>query len=470
MADIAASILERGSDHAIRSDLLNGQTFAVQFADPNACKALHIGHLYDALIGNGIASMFEAAGARVFRHCFVSDLGRNICEAMAGYCLYYSDQDPVALGVKPDTFVGVCYSDYVKDYYSHQGNETRSETPIGREEAVVMDLADDLLRRWHSNDPAVRQLWEKIRDWVMAGQQLTFARLGISFDRIFWGSDMREDLELIIKDGLSCGAFKLGRNDAVVYDSGLKEYSTMVVTRGDGFGTENGRQLALMTRLEDFIGTIDRYITVDGGEWRPSCHLYDQIQSKLGRHHYEEKARRIFHGMISYSGSIMKSSDGGVVLIDDLLDRLAGSEMARALSSRYGADSCSREKIGNIVLAIYLLSRKISKPLHFSYDDLSWSAQSPGWAVAEAYCMVRSCDNRREAEDIDFSDGACRYAIMQSQTFRQALRDGTESFDLAPVIAYVRRLSEAVRNEPAANGVHRLLKAPLLAGAAAVGI
>ncbi len=51
------------------------------------------------------------------------------------------------------------------------------------------DSADELLQRVLDGDQTAIELWSKTRAWVISGQRKTLARLGISFDRVFFESD-----------------------------------------------------------------------------------------------------------------------------------------------------------------------------------------------------------------------------------------------------------------------------------------
>ncbi|MCW3019226.1 MAG: Arginyl-tRNA synthetase-like protein, partial [Solirubrobacterales bacterium] len=65
------------------SDLAEGRRYSVQFWDPNATKALHVGHLRNLALGNALAAALSQAGGRVERRSRISDTGRAMGEAMA---------------------------------------------------------------------------------------------------------------------------------------------------------------------------------------------------------------------------------------------------------------------------------------------------------------------------------------------------------------------------------------------------
>jgi hypothetical protein len=107
-----AALEAGGSAEAPLADLAQGQRFSVQFWDPNATKALHVGHLRNLAIGNAVAATLAQAGAQVERRSRISDMGRAMGEAMAGvmqsgrYVQGWADGNE-----KSDHFVGMCYAD-----------------------------------------------------------------------------------------------------------------------------------------------------------------------------------------------------------------------------------------------------------------------------------------------------------------------------------------------------------------------
>src|SRR6185312_4969848 len=107
-----AALEAGGRAEAQLTDLARGRRVSMQFWDANATKALHVGHLRNLAIGNGLAAALAQAGAQVERRSRISDLGRAIGEAMAGvvasgrHAAGFSDGDG-----KSDHFVGECYAE-----------------------------------------------------------------------------------------------------------------------------------------------------------------------------------------------------------------------------------------------------------------------------------------------------------------------------------------------------------------------
>jgi arginyl-tRNA synthetase len=146
--ETAGAALEAGGGaEASLADLANGRRFSVQFWDPNATKALHVGHLRNLAIGNALAASLEQAGGHVERRSLISDAGRSMGEAMAGVLDSGHAQSWPNGDQKSDHFVGACYADYVADGGFGSDDLGQAEDSLTREVQVHNDAADDLIKR-----------------------------------------------------------------------------------------------------------------------------------------------------------------------------------------------------------------------------------------------------------------------------------------------------------------------------------
>ena len=66
--------------------------------------------------------------------------------------------------------------------------------------------AQDLLRAWEAGDPEVMRLWKQMNGWAEEGITQTYARTGVSFDKIYYESETymkgREEILAGLEKGL----------------------------------------------------------------------------------------------------------------------------------------------------------------------------------------------------------------------------------------------------------------------------
>jgi hypothetical protein len=454
-----AALEAGGSAEAPLADLADGRRFSVQFWDPNATKALHIGHLRNLAIGNALAAALAQAGGQVERRSRISDMGRSMGEAMAGvmqsgrHAQGWSDGDE-----KSDHFVGMCYADYVAaGGVATAGELEQAEDSLSREVYVQGDAADDLIRRVLSGDREALELWYKTRAWVIAGQRKTLARLGISFDRVFFESDFLAETAQLTQDGLSSGTLKRREDGVVVYVTGLEELEEVPLVRADGLSTQHMRSLTYaMTapELEDMTS-----LQVTGSEWVSHVTSIRQLAGELrpdlnGGFH---PSRSIFHGMVSSQKRALTSS-AGALLIDELTEwldaQIDGDRERREVRRSHPYP----ERVAAQVALGYFLPHPATPDIDFDTTKLLSEQESLGWdlARARAHGNGGGPSAGHPAESRDY-----RFAVLQSELYRRYLRLAVQRLDVRPLAHYLKHLSiwylESDRDESVERVVHTLL-------------
>ena len=447
------------------STLLRGQTWGVEFCDPNANKALHVGHLRNLALGNALAALLAGAGAGVARQSIICDIGRNVCEAMAGYVTAPPGDDPAAAGLKGDHFVGRCYSRYVASVTAPQApSPIAADAPIERELRAAGDLADRLMRGWVAGDPDVRRVWRRLRRWALDGQQETLARLGIRFDRVLFESDAFASLRALVRRGLDSGAFAHGDDGALVFRTGRQEYPVLPLVRPDGFPTEHLRVMALWY-MPGPAARLDACVHVVGHEWVASTDCRELAAARLGERPMFASYLRLPHGMVVVDGDLMKSSSGRAVLVDDCLDRLAGDERARRLGDALGGP----EAVARLVaLGFFLDGRPPRLPISFSWPALE-ADDGAAWAWARAWAAAAR-GSAGSRPDPDGADPSYRFAVLQSQVLPGLLERAATALDPAPIARYLTHLARWHSAARPAPPVQRVVRATLEAALGALGL
>jgi arginyl-tRNA synthetase len=453
------------------TDLAAGRRFALNFWDANSTKALHIGHLRNLALGNALGSALTEAGGKVERRSIICDVGRSMGEAMAGVVKSgrHTQSSPGG-GEKSDHFVGACYAEYVKTGPSLTGRDDNPATSLSREVDVHHDSADDLLQGVLDGDQEAIELWSKTRAWVISGQRKTLARLGISFDRVFFESDFLPEVAELSNLGLEHGMLQRRPDGAVIYLTDREELEEMPLLRADGLPTQHMRALAYGMAAPGLEGTTS--IQVCGLEWvaHVNCRrqLMDEMMAKGAGADINHPAHDVFHGMVSKESESVSSSKKNALLIDELaewIDSAMDAEEERAgVRRRHPA----AEAIVPQVALGYFLMHANTKPLDFEPEKLLRAEQSLGWDLARARAHNGNGPNGRAAEPAQDPD--YRFAVVQSEMYRRHLQQAVERLDVSPLAKYVAHLSRWYVEEDREPHVQEAIQAALAQGARGLGL
>lgn len=293
----------------------------IEYSSPNTNKPLHLGHVRNNLLGHSVSQILMACGHPVVQVNLVNDRGIHICKSMVAWLRYGNGETPESAHVKGDHLVGNYYVVFDKHYKEEQAEliaKGLSEEEAAQQAPIMLE-AREMLRRWEAGAPEVRALWEKMNQWVYAGFDETYARLGIHFDKTYYESNTYLLGKSLVQEGLDKGVFQRHEDGSVrvnLTDEGLDE---KVLLRKDGTSVYMTQDLGTaQLRYEEFHP--GKMIYVVGNEQN---YHFDVLKLVLGKKLGKPFGDSIYHlsyGMVELPSGKMKSREGTVVDADDLMD------------------------------------------------------------------------------------------------------------------------------------------------------
>jgi len=392
------------------------QHWLIEYSSPNTNKPLHLGHLRNNLLGAAVAALLRFVGHQVTRVNLVNDRGVHICKSMLAYQLWGEGRDPAGAGIKGDRLVGDCYVLFERrlseEYAAWQqtpaaaerlavwlasaegraASAAQAQDPAAPSPAQLCFAAykDDyfneasalgaqvrqLLLQWEQGEPAVIALWRRMNDWVLAGFQATYERMGVGFELMQYESETYKLGKRLVQEGLERGVLLRRPDGAVVCDLAQVGLSgEKVLLRRDGTSVYMTQDLGTaVERVDQLQPAVLVYVVGDEQNYH-----FDVLFKILGllRPGLAERCRHLSYGMIRLPEGRMKSREGTVVDADDLMDemhRLArGETEARVAEGKAHTADLSEEElehraeyIGMAALKYFLL--KYSPRSSFEYD------------------------------------------------------------------------------------------------------
>ncbi len=325
----------------------NSPLVMIEYSSPNTNKPLHLGHIRNNLLGYSLSEIMKANGYKVVKTNIVNDRGIHICKSMLAWQKFGNGATPESIGKKGDHLVGDYYVAFDKAYKAEikelmAGGMDEEEA---KKEAPLMKEAQEMLRKWEAGDQEVRALWKTMNDWVYAGFDETYKRLGVDFDKIYYESDTYLVGKEKVLSGLEKGLFFRKEDGSVWADMTDQGLDQKLLLRADGTSVYMTQDIGTATlRFSDF--PIDKMIYVVGNEQNYHFQVLSILLDRLGME-WGKDLVHFSYGMVELPEGKMKSREGTVVDADDLVEEMVGT--ATEISKELGKlDGLTEEEISSI--------------------------------------------------------------------------------------------------------------------------
>lgn len=374
----------------------NGEKVMVEYSSPNTNKPLHLGHVRNNLLGYSVAQILSAKGYDVIKANLVNDRGIHICKSMLAWQQFGNNETPESTGLKGDHLVGKYYVIFDKEYKKQitelvAAGQTEDEA---KKNAPVIKQAQEMLLKWESGDPQVKELWAKMNGWVYEGFGETYKKLGVDFKKYYYESDTYLLGKDTIDEGLQKGVFFKKDDGSVWIDLTEDGLDQKLVLRADGTSVYITQDLGTaQLKYDDF--KMDKSIYVVGNEQDYHFKVLFLILEKLGK----SWAKGLFHlsyGMVDLPSGKMKSREGTVVDADDLMDEMVSTAKSRTeeLGKVEGFSEEEKAKlyemIGMGALKFFLLKVEPKKRLLFDPNESIDFQGHTGPFIQYTHARIRS--------------------------------------------------------------------------------
>lgn len=325
----------------------------IEYSSPNTNKPLHLGHVRNNLLGNALANIVAANGNKVVKTNIVNDRGIHICKSMLAWQKYGNGETPENSGKKGDHLVGDYYVSFDKHYKAEIAE--LMEKGMTKEEAEaaspLMLEARGMLVKWEAGDSDVHALWEMMNNWVYAGFDETYKKMGVSFDKIYYESNTYLEGKEKVMEGLEKGFFYKKEDGSVWGDLTAEGLDHKLLLRGDGTSVYMTQDIGTAKlRFADF--PIDKMIYVVGNEQNYHFQVLSILLDKLG-FEWGKGLVHFSYGMVELPEGKMKSREGTVVDADELMEEMIAT--AKETSQELGKlDGLTQEEIDNITRIVGL--------------------------------------------------------------------------------------------------------------------
>lgn len=331
------------------------QSVLLEYVSANPTGPLHVGHGRWAAIGSTLANLMNWAGYRVAQEFYINDAG-NQMQNLGRSVLYRLEGREIPSGEAGKEFYGGASIQDVAD---------AARESIGAELAAM------------DEDSKVKRLTQFGRDYYLAEQKKTLARIQVNFDNWFSETTLHQqgEIQQII--------------DVLKKQDYLYEQDGALWLRSTAFGDDKDRVVVRDNGIPTYLAADIAY------HWDKLQRGYQKLINILGADHHGYVARmKAAVQALGYSGNALE------IIIGQLVSLFRAGEPVR-MSKRTGEMVTLDEvidEVGPDAARYFLLMRGADTPLDFDLD-LARKETSDNPVFYVQYAHARICSILRNAEE-----------------------------------------------------------------------
>ena len=424
----------------------------IEYSSPNTNKPIHLGHVRNNLLGFSLAKIMEANGNKVVKTNIVNDRGIHICKSMLAWLKWGNGITPEKAGKKGDHLIGDFYVAFDKHYKEElqqlmDGGMTKEEAEAN---STLMKEARTMLKKWEDGDEEVRSLWRTMNEWVYAGFDETYARMGVSFDKIYYESNTYLEGKEKVLEGLEKGIFYRKDDNSVWADLTADGLDQKLLLRTDGTSVYMTQDIGTAKlRFQDY--PIDQMIYVVGNEQNYHFQVLSLLLDKLG-FSWGKDLIHFSYGMVELPNGKMKSREGTVVDADELMDEMIATARKMSEGRLKGVPEEEMDDVYRIIglgaLKYFILKVDPRKNMLFNPQESIDFNGNTGPFVQYTYARIRSV--LRKSDEADAATDITAYEpnekeieiIQRIADFPSVVSEAGRTYSPALIANYVFELAK----------------------------
>ncbi len=466
----------------------------VEYSSPNTNKPLHFGHMRNIFLGDAMSRIFITNGEKVVKANLINDRGIHICKSMLAWQKWGNGATPESAHVKGDHFVGDFYVLFEKelnmqleetlarvlagDYklsldqdqekleklltaYNNATEEVEKNEILYKIKGLVkndlplMREAREMLQLWEQEDTATRKLWKQMNDWVYAGFDQTYERMGISFDKMYYESltyTLGKEMVLEANKEEKLEQLEDGSIWVDLEDQGMDK---KILLRSDGTAVYITQDIGTARlKFEDF--PLDQSIYVIGDEQNYHMKVLKLTLQKLNES-YAPKIYHLSYGMVELPDGKMKSREGNVIDADQMLDEM--HQMAKQRTEESGKslieDQEQSEKLYEMIglgaIKFFLLRVDPKKKMLFDPEESIDLQGYTATAIQYTHARIKSILRKAEQENLatgsftaeDLSAALERQQILKMADYLSIISTVAQDYDPGVLCSYLYELAKS---------------------------
>ena len=434
--------ISKTKNYGITKKNNKSDTTLVEFSSPNTNKPLHLGHIRNIVLGDSVSRIIEATGKNVKRVQIINDRGIHICKSMLAWQTFGNGETPEKANMKGDHLVGKYYvkfnQEYNKELVKLRGQGYSEDECINK--SRLNKEAKELLLRWESNDSEVIKLWSQMNNWVYAGFNETYKKLGVTFDKNYYESETYLLGKDLIEEGLKSNVFYKKEDNSVWVDLTEFGLDEKLLLRSDGTAVYITQDIGTaIQRFKDF--KFSEMVYTVGNEQNYHFDVLFKILKKLN-YSWSKMCHHLSYGMVDLPEGKMKSREGTVVDADDLLNHVLYSslELANQLNKKNDLSNKDHEVISLAAIKYFLLKVDAKKNMMFNpKESIDFNGNTGPFLLytyARIKSLIRKNNTKIEIKKVEINSIE-KDLIKKIIEYPEVIRDSAFSYNPSLICNYI---------------------------------
>ena len=434
--------ISKTKNYGITKKNNKSDTTLVEFSSPNTNKPLHLGHIRNIVLGDSVSRIIEATGKNVKRVQIINDRGIHICKSMLAWQTFGNGETPEKANMKGDHLVGKYYvkfnQEYNKELAELRGQGYSEDECINK--SRLNKEAKELLLRWESNDSEVIKLWSQMNNWVYAGFNETYKKLGVTFDKNYYESETYLLGKDLIEDGLKSNVFFKKEDNSVWVDLTEFGLDEKLLLRSDGTAVYITQDIGTaIQRFKDF--KFSEMVYTVGNEQNYHFDVLFKILKKLN-YSWANMCHHLSYGMVDLPEGKMKSREGTVVDADDLLKHVLYSsiELSNQLNKKNDLSNKDHKVISLAAIKYFLLKVDAKKNMMFNpKESIDFNGNTGPFLLytyARIKSLIRKNNTKIEIKKVEINSIE-KDLIKKIIEYPEVIRDSALSYNPSLICNYI---------------------------------
>ena len=365
----------------------------MDFGGPNVAKALHVGHLRSAVVGESIRRIEQFVGNEVVSDVHFGDWGTPMGMIIAEIIRQDGNLDKV------ETYDVAAISAFYK-----QANIRCKEDEIAKE--IARQITADL----QNGNPEYRKAWKYLRDVSVADVKKIYAELDAHFDLWLGESDAHAACGEVIKLAQERRLSEVDEGATIVrLPETNKPMPPVILVKSDGgVGYQVTDIATIKMRVEDLHADEIIYVV----DKRQTLHFEQvfQVAQMLGIADNVKLTHIGFGTVNGTDGKPFKTRDGGVMNLEDLIE-LSKEKVRQSMPKPGEVEGYGADEIEKLVSQIALgaikfqdLKNNIGSGYVFELEDFAKFDGKTGPYIQYAIARINSILRKAKAQNLEEGD------------------------------------------------------------------